>query len=168
VTPSEWLADTNPVRMMLSLKGRRLPARRLRLFAAACCRRAWPWLADRRSREAVEVLERFADSPARKADLDALKAAYRGAKEAADRAPRESRQHYAALAVERAVEPTQAWWAARWAADLWLTAAGKADRAAGGKVRKGDGDKEAAAVHAHGPLFTEIVPQSVIPKLKPS
>jgi hypothetical protein len=130
VTAEEWDRCRDPVKMLLFLEGRRVPAHRLRLFAAACCRRAWASLADGRSRDAVPVLERYADGPGRKADLDELKAAYRAAGEATA-AAREPRQHYAATMVERAAEPTQAWWAPRWSTRLLFTAAGKAGPAAG-------------------------------------
>jgi hypothetical protein len=60
VTEAEWLACTEPRRMLnwLKNKGSR---RKQRLFACACCRRIWPLLTDQRSRNAVDVAERYAE-----------------------------------------------------------------------------------------------------------
>src|SRR5215470_5829238 len=61
-----WLACTDLGVMLESLRGK-VSDRKLRLFAAACCRRIWPWLA-KASRDwpdagpnAVDAVERFAD-----------------------------------------------------------------------------------------------------------
>jgi hypothetical protein len=68
MTEAEWLAGTDP-RPMLDWYGPRATQRKLRLFAAACCRDVWPLLADRWSREAVETTERFADRVADRHDF---------------------------------------------------------------------------------------------------
>jgi hypothetical protein len=72
VTEQEWLTCTDPTQMLAFLRdGGKLPERKARLFAVACCRRAWHLLPDAAARRAIEAAERFAegqeslDEPAR-------------------------------------------------------------------------------------------------------
>ncbi len=67
---ADWLTCEQPLRMLLYLRGR-LSARKLRLFAVACCRRLGHLLPDERSRRAVAVAEAYADAPLLLADLAA-------------------------------------------------------------------------------------------------
>jgi hypothetical protein len=107
MTEAEWMACTHPTRMLECFRGtphrpRFVPAdleidllpdaptppaqqtqtlpltdRKVRLFACACCRRAWASLTDPRSRQAVEVAEAFVECEATEYQLyDAWKAAY--------------------------------------------------------------------------------------------
>jgi hypothetical protein len=76
MTEAEWLACRDPDALLEFLhaeaRARRQPQpsrRNLRLFACACCRRAWPAIADDRSRKAVEVAERYADRLATRQEL---------------------------------------------------------------------------------------------------
>jgi hypothetical protein len=57
MTEQMWLACADPHAMLAMLGGG--DRRRLRLFAAACCRRVWPLIADEESRRAVEAAERL-------------------------------------------------------------------------------------------------------------
>jgi hypothetical protein len=65
---AEWGACADPDHMLMRLRGR-ASSRKLRLFAAACCRRAWHLLPYKRSRKAVEAVERYADGAAEAREL---------------------------------------------------------------------------------------------------
>jgi hypothetical protein len=69
---------------MLEFLGSRASDRKLRLFICACVRRIWPLLSDARSRQAVEIAERFADGDASADQLDAAAQAAWEAAEAAE------------------------------------------------------------------------------------
>src|SRR3954470_21871039 len=78
MTEQEWLACAAPERMLAFL-GPGLSRRKLRLFAAACCRRVCGLVRDRRSRLAVELAERHADGLADRRELQAVRSAAREA-----------------------------------------------------------------------------------------
>lgn len=63
MSEAEWNASTNPAAMLAHVQGK-ASDRKLRLFAAACCRAVFDRLTDPRSRAAVEVAERRADGDA--------------------------------------------------------------------------------------------------------
>ncbi len=60
MTEAEWLNCTRPGVMLRFLRGKSTD-RKLRLFACACCRRAWDLLSTEENRHAIAVAERFAD-----------------------------------------------------------------------------------------------------------
>jgi hypothetical protein len=68
MTEAEWLvcADSN---VLLEFLRTRENKRKLRLFAVACCGRAWPLFIDERSRNAIRVAELFADGRVTGEDL---------------------------------------------------------------------------------------------------
>lgn len=62
MTEEEWLACTDLPRMVRSaITRKKVSERKLRLLAAACCRRVWFVLSDECARSAVESAEAFAD-----------------------------------------------------------------------------------------------------------
>jgi hypothetical protein len=70
MTEAKWNACTEPRQMLQALR-RKASDRKLRLFACACCRRSFHRMSDKRSRQAVEVAERFADGLAGPLELAA-------------------------------------------------------------------------------------------------
>ena len=126
-----WLASGDLDALLRFLLGR-ASERKLRLFACACCRRVWHLLADPRSRQAVEVAERFADGQATEVELATARVAVLSA-------------------AHRAGD--QAAWAAYWTVNqipgqnLWnvCTAAAEAvARSAAGGARAAGADQAAA------------------------
>jgi hypothetical protein len=70
MTEAEWLACDDPQKMLDFLRGK-ASDRKLRLFACACCRRIWHLLVHDRSRNGIEVAEKYADGVAKDEELDA-------------------------------------------------------------------------------------------------
>jgi hypothetical protein len=74
MTEAEWILSNNVGAMLSALKpqaeGGKID-RKLRLFACACVRDVWHLLYDRRSKDAVEIAEKFADGMADQTELDA-------------------------------------------------------------------------------------------------
>src|SRR5947209_16614242 len=89
VTEAEWLAATLPGPLLEYVWQHRRRARlrgcrrQLRLFACACCRRAWHLLPERRLVRALQTCERYAEGLADDAERSAARAE---AHEAANRA----------------------------------------------------------------------------------
>jgi hypothetical protein len=74
MNPAEWDTCCAPNEMLGFLReSGRSSDRKLRLFACACVREVWQLLADDRSRQAVEVAERYADGSADELELKAAR-----------------------------------------------------------------------------------------------
>jgi hypothetical protein len=69
MTEAEWLNTPDSQRMLTALSGFRASARKLRLFAVACCRRGWDNLRFAAHRRAVDIAERYADGEATDREL---------------------------------------------------------------------------------------------------
>src|SRR5262245_15457584 len=73
MTEQEWLACKDPDPMLEYIRTR-TTARKLQLFAVACCRRAWR-LMEERGRASVEVAEQVADGLATEVERQAARLA---------------------------------------------------------------------------------------------
>jgi hypothetical protein len=60
MTEADWLACTEPQRMLAFLRGK-VSDRKLRLFAVACCRQVCDLIMDERSFQAIDAAEHYAD-----------------------------------------------------------------------------------------------------------
>jgi hypothetical protein len=70
MTEAEWLVQQRTPKPILTfLRGKKPSARKLRLFAAACCRRVWS-LHSEEGQGAVTVVEQFADGLAGEVELE--------------------------------------------------------------------------------------------------
>jgi hypothetical protein len=126
MTEEEWRECRDP-RKLLGYLHRTASERKRRLFAAACCRRVWHLLGDRRSRFAVVTAERYADGRATRAELS------RAEEEANDAfaAARDDEREVARLAANAVYAVTCAgvgWDFARCAAEEAVEAVGVAAR----------------------------------------
>jgi hypothetical protein len=73
MTETTWLSSPSPQEMLQFLADRGFVSeRKLRLFAVACCRLIWELILDAKSREAIEVAERFADGLASEREIARL------------------------------------------------------------------------------------------------
>jgi hypothetical protein len=137
--------------------------RDLRLFACWCVRQVWPLLADKRSKHAVEVSEKFAVGDATAEEMDAAWAAAWAASDAARDAARDAASaaawaasaaawaatyaSYAARDAARDAASAAAWAAsdAAWAATYASYAARDAARAAAGAAYAASAARDAAS-----------------------
>lgn len=69
MTEAVWVVSDDPDWMLHNVN-RNVSKRKIRLFACACCRLVWHLLSDRRSRNGVEVSERYADGFATQQELE--------------------------------------------------------------------------------------------------
>ena len=77
MTGEEWLTCGSPERMVTDLDSTsRIGERKVRLFAAACCRQVWHLLDTEHDQFAVELIERYADQRATAEELQQLNREY--------------------------------------------------------------------------------------------
>jgi hypothetical protein len=157
MTESEWHGCTDP-RLMLDQVREQASPRRLRLFACACLRAVWPHLSDERSRQAVEVAERYADGLAGDAELDAAEEAGYEVARAADLRTTVSDPGWAAARAAHRVASCDAYGAASGAAFIAaLCAAPWVFEPSGAVQHHGDAAARARARRQQCELLREVL-----------
>lgn len=136
MTDSEWRECRNPNKLLAFLRqSGKSTVRKARLFGSSCCRYIWDMFTDERSHQAVEVVEKYADGLASRAEMKKARAAASLARDMAfgpqSDAPRQHRTRvgrctswaaYALTNVPRGADTLQDVWAdvqesAGWALD---------------------------------------------------
>jgi hypothetical protein len=106
MTETEWMTCNDSSAMLQFLwDGKRLTERKSRLFSATCCRRVSHLLADRRSRDALELAEKLAENPAGWREIDAAQMQARDASKCFAVLPEQRACYRAASAVCNALRP---------------------------------------------------------------
>jgi hypothetical protein len=130
VDEKEWFSSVDAKAMLAFLDGK-VSDRKLRLFAAGCCRRVWHLLADERTRAAVAAAERYADRWVRWKKLRAAQALLATLHDAGRMESRTScALHAAAYACQGREELSKAAEMAAWAVFYDVAAAAGPVRAA--------------------------------------
>jgi hypothetical protein len=154
MTEQEWLDCPGPY-LMLEFLGNRITARKLRLFGCACCRRIWHLLSHQRSRDAVEVDERYADGLASRQEMDEAYAPARTAVEDTPLFPEPDRPW-----INNNVAGYHAAWAAVWLLSENIAswqASTEATKAVRGARRDGEEDAVSPERHKQATLLRCIV-----------
>jgi hypothetical protein len=99
---SQWLKSKNPSKMLESLRGKG-NGRKLRLFACACCNNLKDSILSESAKNAIEVIERFADS---KASVEELAGARQVAEDASNEVEDDSSYAVVIAAAEEPWETT--------------------------------------------------------------
>ena len=69
MTEKEWLKCRDPNKMLVFLCQEGASERKLRLYGCACCRQVWHQMTSKRSRNAVDTAERYANGECDRATL---------------------------------------------------------------------------------------------------